>query len=75
MIRRHSNLPQIPVIVSTTIYCLCLHLLSTLQDLISPPIKNIRWCHITECLVVAAVVVVVDEVGNRLLQLAGNFIG
>ena len=48
---------------------------SKLQDLLSPPIKDINWCHITEGLMVAAVVIVVDEVGNSLIHLAGSFIG
>jgi hypothetical protein len=33
--------------------------------------KDIGGRHVAECLVVAAVVVVVDEVGDGLLQLAG----
>jgi hypothetical protein len=37
--------------------------------------EDISWRHVAQCLVVSAVVVVVDEVGEGLLQLAGEFIG
>ena len=44
-----------------------------LQDILSPAIQDIGRRHVAECLVVTAVVVIVDEVGNCLFQLAGLF--
>jgi len=63
------------VVVSATINCLYSHLLPALQNLLSPTIKYISWCHITESLMVATIVIVVDEVSDSLIQLAGELIG
>jgi hypothetical protein len=51
-----------------------LHLLSVLQDLLFSAIQDVGRRHVTECLVITAVVVVVDEIGNCPLKLSREFI-
>ncbi len=57
-------------VVSAMVNRLYSHLLSAFQGLYSPATKDISGHHVAECLLVAAVVVVVDEVGNGAFQLA-----
>jgi hypothetical protein len=66
-----SQLPEGLIVVSSVLDCLRLHLLSALQDLLSPAIQDISGRHIDQCLVVAVEVAVVDEAGDSPLQLAG----
>ena len=46
-----------------------------LQDLLSPAMEDVSWRYISECLVIAAKVVVVDEASDGPFQLAGEFVG
>ena len=66
-----SRLPEGLIVVSSVLDCLCLHLLSALQDLLPPGIQDISERHIAQCLVVAVEIVVVDEGSDSPLQLAG----
>jgi len=62
------------IVVSSVLDCLGLHRLSTPYDLLSPAIEDISGRHIAQRLVVPAEVVVVNEVSDGPLQLAGEFI-
>ena len=66
-----SRLPEGLIVVSSVLDCLCLHLLSALQDLLPPAIQDISGRHIAQYLVVAVEIVVVDEGSDSPLQLAG----
>ena len=59
------------IVVSSVLDCLGLHRLSTPYDLLSPAIEDISGRHIAQRLVVPAEVVVVNEVSDGPLQLAG----
>lgn len=62
------------IVVSSVLDCLGLHRLSTPYDLLSPAIEDISGRHIAQRLVVRAEVVVVNEVSDGPLQLAGEYL-
>jgi hypothetical protein len=69
-----KKLFEVLIVVSSVLDCLLFYLLSALYDLFFPAMEDISGRDVTHGLVVPTEVVVVDEVGDGPLQLAGEFI-
>ena len=51
---------------------LTLYLLALLQDLLHPAMISVDGCDIAEALMIAAVIVILDEGGDMLLKITGR---
>ena len=64
-----TRLHRAQVLPLATGDCLLLDLLAAREDCVAPPMVCVGWSHVVQRLVVAPVVVVIDEATDRTLQL------